>query len=105
MKHWFTRTLKAGDLIAVPYNNYLHPGIFIGYGKTGTVQYYNLRGFERPESKDYVRKRVEEGKLWKDYINRTLDNCIAKIDPDETQADLRVWYEELRYLLQQKGKI
>lgn len=105
MKHNFARTLSPGDLILVPYQNHLYPGIFKGYGKSGgNVHYFGLK--TNDEHKDYIRKRLQDGKKpYVDFINRRGSNVIAKLNPNEMEATLRVWYDEYKFLLTQKGII
>lgn len=104
MIHNFARTLAPGDLIIVPYSNHLYPGIFKGYGKGGNIHYFMIRSDQR--AKDYVINRMLDGKkVYVDFINRTQDNVIAKLHPDELEASLRAWYDEYKQLLIQNKLI
>lgn len=104
MTHNFARTLAGGDLIMVPYSNRLYPGIFRGYGKAGNIHFYMLR--TEQYYKDNVINRINSGKKpYVDFINRAGTNLIAKIDPNEVEANLRVWYDEYKQLLISKGMI
>lgn len=104
MTHSFARTLVVGDLIMVPYSNRLYPGIFRGYGKGGNIHFYMLRTGQ--QVKDNITNRINSGKKpYVDFINRNGDNIIAKIDPNEVEANIRQWYDEYKQLLISKGMI
>jgi len=95
----FARNLQAGDLIIVPYTNRLYPAIFTGYGKAGNVRFYTLHVGQPYRNNIIERITVKHKKPYVSFINRTGQNIIAKLDPDELESSYRQWYEEFKGLL------
>lgn len=106
MKHDFAQTLQKGDLIVVPYTGRNVLAIYVGEGRIGNIHFYSLSGWNDDNSKNWFRKRLGSGKtLRKDYINRMETNVIAKVHEEDIRPEIKAWYNELKFLLHQNGKL
>lgn len=93
------KNLAKGDLIVVPYSNYLHPAIFYGYGSSGNFQFLLLNSY-RTNNLEGVEKRLASGKKpYIDFINRWQENCIARIYEQDLTPELLEKYHKLYDLL------
>lgn len=98
MTQEFARTLKKGDVIVVPYQNRLYPGIFLDFGPKGNLRYYLLRKFE------YFEKYFNLGKKpYADYLSRVGSNIVAKVSPSELSDSYQQQLCQLRDALIEKG--
>jgi hypothetical protein len=97
--------LEKGDLIAVPYSNYLHPAIFLGYGSSGNFQFYMINSY-RANNTDALEERLKKGKKpYVDFINRYQENTIAKIYEQDLSPEVRENYDKIYNILEKYKQI
>ncbi len=97
--------LEKGDLIAVPYGNYLTPAIFLGYGSSGNFQFYTI-GDWRSQNTDNLEQRLSKGKKpYVDFINRYQENTICKIYEQDLSPELQKSYNKIYNILEKYKQI
>ena len=69
----YTIPIKKGDIVGIAHDNYIQLGIYIGRGKTGSLQYYSIWGLSERERVDSHSKM---NRYEKAYINTSLDNKV-----------------------------
>lgn len=75
----YTIPIKKGDIVGIAHDNYIQLGIYIGRGKTGSLQYYSIWGLSERERVDPHSKM---NRYEKAYINAPHETRIVKIHPD-----------------------
>ena len=95
----YAKTLEKGDLIVVPYNNYIHPAIYAGQGNKGkgeNPQFYTLH-LSMTDCVSYwselERSLNRRRKPYKSSINRPTSSCIAKLSIEELSDEYAEIYE------------
>jgi 23S rRNA maturation mini-RNase III len=97
----FSGTIRKGDLIAIAYENYMLLGIYVGRGKTKTVQYYSVGYLTALSDADKKLDRYS-----KSYINAQHQTRIIKVNPsDLNDKTLNAYKKAMIYLEQQNFKI
>ena len=74
--------LKTGDLIILSTGYSLDIGFYLGRGKTGTMQYYNLWALRSWLKKHKINPEHKPTKPWKSYINSPDAHRIVKYHTD-----------------------
>jgi hypothetical protein len=97
----WTGTIRKGDLVAIGYDNFMILGIYVGRGKTGTVQYYALYAL----SVFYKENRHLHNHA-KSYVNAPHASRVIKVNVNDlSDKTLEQYNEAMIYLEQQKFKI
>lgn len=97
----FSGTIRKGDLIAIAHQNYMQLGIYVGRGKTQTVQFYTLDTLNFNYSKNRNLSRFS-----KSYINTPHKTRIIKVNVDDLNDEtLDDYNKAMIYLEQQNFKI
>lgn len=94
--HWSEDELQTGDLIAMATENSINIGWYLGRGKTGTLQYYDIY------SAAYAR--INNRKLYKSYINAPHERRILKITPEciTDKEYINIYHEGLELMKELK---
>lgn len=104
---WFAQNIEKGDLIAVPFNNYMAPAIFMNFGRA--INFMCLWGWDKPDDDGgykWKKDRLETGlKVGNDYVNRTQENVIVKVREEDVDPILWERYQEMKQLLKENGKL
>jgi hypothetical protein len=97
----FSGTIRKGDLIAIACESYMDIGIYVGRGKTQTVQYYTLYTLSVNYSENRTLSRGD-----KSYINAPHKTRIIKISSNDLNDEtLNHYNKAMIYLEQQKFNI
>ena len=97
----YTGTVRKGDLIAIGYDNYMLLGIYVGRGKTGTIQYYSLYALSV-----FYKENRHLHNYSKSYVNAPHQSRVVKVNVNDLNEEtLEQYNEAMIYLEQQKFKI
>ena len=75
----YTIPIEKGDIVGIAHDNDIQLGIYIGRGKTGSLQYYSIWGLSERERLDPSSKM---NRYEKAYINAPHETRIVKVHPD-----------------------
>jgi hypothetical protein len=97
----WTGIIRKGDLVAIAYDNYMVLAIYIGRGKTGTVQYYSLYSLN-----NFYKENRNLDNYSKSYVNAPHESRVIKVNVNDlSDFTLEQYNEVMIYLEQQKFKI
>ena len=97
----YTGTIRKGDLVAIGYDNYMILGIYVGRGKTGTIQYYSLYALSI-----FYKENRHLHNYSRSYVNAPHGSRVVKVNVhDLNKETLEQYNEAMIYLEQQKFKI
>lgn len=89
--------LRKGDLIAVAYNNYMFPAIYLDEGKTGCPRFVMIKNQEGINWMETFLK--EKGRVYKEYMVREGENIIVRIYEKDMSPEQRDRYLKTSDLL------
>jgi hypothetical protein len=99
MKTRYTGEIELGDFILVSSGYGMSAGFYVGQGKSGTLQYYNIHTLSNWWDKIQQEDNLKRTSPFKDYINTPNEYRIAKLHPDNLAADhLERYYKSLEAL-------
>jgi hypothetical protein len=97
----WTGTIRKGDLVAIGYDNFMILAIYVGRGKTGTVQYYPLYALSV-----LYKENIHLHNHAKAYVNALHASRVIKVNVNDlSDKTLEQYNEAMIYLEQQKFKI
>jgi hypothetical protein len=97
----YTGAVRKGDLVAIGYDNYMLLAIYVGRGKTGTVQYYSLYALSV-----FYKENRHLHNCGKSYVNAPHASRVVKVNVNDLNDEtLEQYNEAMIYLEQQKFKI
>lgn len=94
-KQIYAEGLKAGDLILISYNNYLHAGVYLGESKKNNPLFIGL--WRNTDSLENILEKG--GGIYKNYIIRGGENILAKISEEGVSAHIKEKYNKVLDLL------
>ena len=92
----YTGEIIKGDLVAIAYDNYMTLGIYVGRGKGGTFQYYDLNHIINVED-------VNLPKVIKSYVNSPHTTRIIKVLPEALSMQRKEEYEKAMHYLKTRN--
>lgn len=92
----YTGEIVKGDLVAIAYYNYMTLAIYIGRGKEGTFQYYELNHIINVEDQNLP-------KLTKSYVNSPHTTRIMKVLPEALSMERKEEYDKAMHYLKTRN--